>query len=363
MSRQTKQRLTAVFGGTVLLVVLVSAFFLFRSDEAGAITDVTPDLAAETDTPKVPVEVSDIRVGSISSTLSSSSTIEAEQTAQVPAKVEGILTAVKVREGDYVKAGQNLACLEDEEKKLAIDQARLRLGKAKAEYQRAELSFEQKLISRFDYEKSVFDRDLAESELETATLELDYTQVRAPFSGRVTEKVVVAGQAVKKGDHLFTLADFDSLVARIFLPEKDVFQLKKGQAAELALESKADMKFNGRIRDISPVVDPKTGTVKVTVDITSRGSALRPGAFVRVNIITDTHEEAMLVPKVALLKEDRVDFVYLAIDDVAVRRPVRTGYISNGMVEILEGVGPGDRIVVAGHTALKNDSPLEVLKD
>jgi membrane fusion protein (multidrug efflux system) len=334
-----------------------------RSNQANAITDGTPDLALETDTPKVPVEVSDIHIGSISSTLTSSSTIEAEQSAQVLAKVEGILTAVKVREGESVETGQNLACLEDEEKELALEKARLRLGKAKAEYQRAQLSFDQKLISRFDYEKSIFDRDLAASELETATLELDYTQVRAPFSGRITQKAVVVGQAVKKGDHLFTLADFGSLVARIFLPEKDVFQLKKGQTAELVLESKADLKFDGRIRDISPVVDPKTGTVKVTVDITSRGSALRPGAFVRVNIITDTHEQALLVPKVALLKEDSEDFVYLAIDNVAVRRPVRTGYISNGMVEIIEGVGPGDRIVVAGHTALKNDSPLEVLKD
>jgi RND family efflux transporter MFP subunit len=363
MSRETKKRLTALFGGALALAVLASAFLFLRSNDAGAITDTTSEIPVESDTPKVPVEVSDIHVGSISSTLTSSSTIEAEQSAQVLAKVEGILTAVKVREGEYVEAGQNLACLEDEEKKLALDKARLRLGKAKAEYNRAELSFNQKLISRFDYEKSIFDRDLAESELETATLELDYTQVRAPFSGRITQKAVVVGQAVKKGDHLFTLADFDSLVARIFLPEKDVFELEKGQPAELVLESKADLKFNGRIRDISPVVDPKTGTVKVTLDITSRGSALRPGAFVRVNIITDTHERAMLVPKIALLNEDSEDFVYLAVDDVAVRRPVRTGYISNGMVEIIEGVEPGDRIVIAGHTALKNDSPLEVLKD
>jgi membrane fusion protein (multidrug efflux system) len=363
MSRQTKQRLTAVFGGTLALVVLASVFFLLRSDDAGAVTDVTADLVSETDTPKVPVEVSEILVGSISSTLTSSSTIEAEQSAQVLAKVEGILTAVKVREGENVQADQKLACLEDEEKTLALEKARLRLGKAKAEYKRAQLSFDQKLISRFDYEKSVFDRDLAESELETSILELDYTQVRAPFSGRITQKAGVVGQAVKKGDHLFTVADFGSLVARIFLPEKDVFQLKKGQTAELVLESKADLEFNGRIRDISPVVDPRTGTVKVTVDITSRGTTLRPGAFVRVNIITDTHEQAALIPKIALLKEDSEDFVYLAIEDVAVRRPVRTGYISNGMVEIIEGVGPGDRIVVAGHTALKDDSPLEVLKD
>jgi membrane fusion protein (multidrug efflux system) len=178
----------------------------------------------------------------------------------------------------------------------------------------------------------------------------------------VTEKQVVVGKAVKKGDHLFTLADFNSLIARIFLPERDVFQLKRGQSAELALESRTDTKFEGRIRDISPVVDPKTGTVKITVNVTGRASDLRPGAFVRVNITTDTHEQAVLVPKVALLKENGEDYVYIAADAVAVKRPVRLGYTSGGMVEITDGIIPGEQVVVAGHTALKEKSLLEVLK-
>jgi membrane fusion protein (multidrug efflux system) len=362
MSQTAKRRLTAAFGGTVLLTVVIAFVFFLNGGNASTEASVPGDVNPDKDNPPVPVEVFETTRGAISSTLTSSSTIEAEQTAQIPAKVEGIVTAIKVREGELVKAGQILACLDTEEKKLALDKARLRLGKAQAEYQRAEQSFKHELISKFDYDKALFDRDLAKSELETAELELDYTQVRAPFSGRITEKQVVVGKAVKKGDHLFTLADFNSLIARIFLPEKDVFQLERGQSTELALESRTDTKFAGRIRDISPVVDPKTGTVKVTVNVTGRPSNLRPGAFVRVNITTDTHERAVLVPKVALLKEDGEDFVYVAVDAVAVKRPVRLGYASDGMVEITDGVAPGEQVVVAGHTALKERSRLEVLK-
>jgi membrane fusion protein (multidrug efflux system) len=362
VSEKARQRLTALFGGTVLLTAVVSIFLFLRSGSAATGVDRTPDRAGDADTPSVPVEVAETALGSISSTLSSSSTIEAEQTAQVPAKVEGIVTVVKAQEGDFVESGQVIACLEDEEKKLALEKARLRLGKAEAEYERAKRAIEEKLISKYDYEKALFDRDLARSELEIATLELDYTQVRAPFAGRITEKMVVAGQAVKKGDHLFTVADFGSLVARIFLPERDVFQLKRGQPAELVLESKAAARFSGSIRDISPIVDPKTGTVKVTVNVTRGSGELRPGAFVRVNIITDTHDEAVLIPKVALLKEDGEDFVYLAVDGTAVKRRVRLGYASQGLVEVVEGVVPGDQVVIAGHTALKENSPLDILK-
>ena len=362
MSQQAKRRLTAAFGGTVLLTMVVAVFFLINSGGASAEAPVTGGVNPDTDNPSVPVEVFETTNGAISSTLSSSSTIEAEQTAQIPAKVEGIVTTIKVREGDFVKTGQVLACLDDDEKKLALDKARLRLGKAEAEYQRAMQSFKHELISKFDYDKALFDRDLAKSELETAELELDYTQVRAPFPGRITEKQIVVGKAVKKGDHLFTLADFNSLITRIFLPERDVFQLQQGQSAELALESRTDAKFKGRIRDISPVVDPKTGTVKITVNVTGRSPDLRPGAFVRVNIVTDTHEQAVLVPKVALLKEDGEDYVYIAVDTMAVKRPVRLGYTSDGMVEIIDGIAPGEQVVVAGHTALKEKSPLEILK-
>jgi len=362
MSQQAKRRLTAAFGGTVLLTVVVAVFFFLNVGGVSTEASVTGDINPDKDNPRVPVEIFETTTGAISSTISSSSTIEAEQTAQIPAKVEGIVTAIKVREGDFVKAGQILACLDDEEKKLALDKARLRLGKAEAEYQRAEQSFKHELISKFDYDKALFDRDLAKSELETSELELDYTQVRAPFSGRLTEKQVVVGKAVKKGDHLFTAADFNSLIALIFLPERDVFRLERGQSAELALESRTDAKFEGRIRDISPVVDPKTGTVKITVDITGGSPDLRPGAFVRVNIITDTHEQAVLIPKVALLKEDGEDYVYVAVDTFAEKRPVRLGYRSDGMVEITDGLTAGEQVVVAGHTALTEKSPLEVLK-
>lgn len=363
MSDQTKRRLTAAFGGTLLVTAVVAVTLLLRSGSATTEAAKSRSPNAEAENPRVPVQVVETELGAISSTLSSSSTVEAEQSAEIPAKVEGIVTAVKVHEGDFVRAGQVLACLDDEEKKLALEKARLRLAKAEAEYERAQQSLKHQLISKFDHDKALFDRDLARSELKTAELELDYTQVRAPFAGRITEKRIVVGQAVKKGDHLFTAADFDSLIARIFLPERDVLELDKGQPVVLALESKTDTRFEGRIRDISPVVDPKTGTVKVTIDVTGGGPLLRPGAFVRVNIITDTHQHAVLVPKVALLKEDGEDYVYLAVDGKAVKRPVQVGYVSNGMVEVVRGVTPGDEVVVAGHTALKENSPVEVLKD
>ncbi len=372
MSRYRK--LTFLAGGVVAFIVLatVGYFVIRQGDASAAATDVIKDAKAA-----VPVEVVEATTGWVARTISTSSTVEAEQSAQVLAKVSGVVTEVAVREGTLVKKDQILAKVDDEEKKLALEKAELTLKKAEAELNRAKLSFDQKLISRFDYQKAMFDRDLARTELETAELEFRYTEVRAPFAGRVTAKEIVVGKAIQPGGHLFTLADLRTLIVKLFLPEKDVFQLEVGQPVQLVPEALAsrsaseDVGFRGRVRDISPVVDPKTGTVKVTVEVIDRSANVRPGAFVRAEIETDRRSDAVLVPKLAVVKEGGRDFLFvaaanvakksLADKSVAEKRVVELGYTRGGAIEVVSGVAAGERVIVAGHTTLEDGEMVEVL--
>ncbi len=230
-----------------------------------------------------------------------------------------------------------------------------------------QISFDQELISRFDYEKAVFDRELARTERETAELQLRYTDVKAPFGGRVTAKEIVVGQATQPGDPLFTLADFSTLIVKLFLPEKDVFQLEPGQPVRLVPEALAagasseDVGVRARVRDLSPVVDPKTGTVKVTVEVIDRSTTVRPGAFVRAEIETDRREGAVLVPKLAVVKEGGQDFLFIEANGVAEKRVVELGYTRGGAIEVVSGVSAGERVIVAGHTALDDGETVDVL--
>ncbi len=356
MSRTRK--LTFVAGGIALTVLAVAvSYFVIRQGDANA--DVLAEPRVET---SVPVEVIEAIRGSVARTLSTASTLEAEQSAEVLAKVRGVVTEVMAREGAFFKEDQVLAKLDDEEKKLARDKAELTLKKADADLNRAKLSFEQKVISRFKHEEAVFDRDLARSGLETAEFELRYTVVKAPFSGRVTAREIVVGKAIQAGDHLFTLADFGTLIVRLFLPEKDVFELDVGQPVRLVPEAATeDVSFAGRVRDISPVVDPKTGTVKVTVEVLDRSANVRPGAFVRAEIETDLREDTVLVPKIAVVKEGGQEFIFVVVNDRAERRRVELGYTRSGAVEVLNGIAEGEKIIVAGHTALEHGEAVDIL--
>jgi membrane fusion protein (multidrug efflux system) len=174
--------------------------------------------------------------------------------------------------------------------------------------------------------------------------------------------MVSPGQHVRVGDELFRIADFDPLIAKLYLPEKDVLSLSVGRGVRLTLAADSSVQFTGTIRQISPVVDTATGTVKVTVEANEPPSDVRPGAFVSVAIVREQRSAAVLLPRESVLREVRSAHVFIAGDnDTAVRRPVTLGLEENGKVEALSGVQPGERVIVAGQGGLKEGTKIKVL--
>jgi len=116
---------------------------------------------------------------------------------------------------------------------------------------------------------------------------------------------------------VFKIADFDPILARIYIPEKDINKVVEGQMARVVSEFLPDIEFNGRVKMVSPVVDPESGTVKVTIEMGDlSGGALRPGMFASVFTIVDQHQDALLIPKKALILEAEADEVFVVRDFV-----------------------------------------------
>ena len=359
-----RKSLILLFAAAVLGVGAVGAFVvpsLTRVSEARELEPATEETAP------TPVSVAEARLGPVALHLTTTSAVEAERTAQVLSETSGVLTEINVREGDSVTAGQVLARVDARERRLAFQQAELRLARAEAEHARQQRAFEQDLVAEYEYEKARFDRDLAASELETARLDLDRTEIRAPFAGKVTELLLVEGGRLEPAQHLLTLADFDTLIARLYVPERDVAGLAPGQPAVVRPESDASRAgITGHIREVSPVVDRSTGTVKVTVALpSSAGTVVRPGSFARVVIETGRRENAVLAPKRAVIQSETGAHVFVVEDGKAVRREVTVGVEmespEGALVELADGLDPGARIVVAGHGVLDADAPVEVL--
>jgi RND family efflux transporter MFP subunit len=177
----------------------------------------------------------------------------------------------------------------------------------------------------------------------------------------VTERFITQGQHLRPGDELFTVADYDPLVARIYLPESDVLELEEGREVRIALAANEELSFTGRIRQIAPVVDTATGTVKVTVEAVKPPTGVRPGAFVSIGIVREQHPSALLLPRESVIRELRAAHVFISEDGTAVKKAVELGLEEGDLVEVLSGVSVGDNVVVAGQGALDDGQKIKTL--
>jgi len=323
------------------------------TDEEGAVD--------EEEVLPVPVEVCEVTAGPIASYITATANLVAEDQVKVLAEAEGRVERLNVEEGDLVAKGQILAVLVQDEARIAKSKVELKATNADAALERAKDSYEQGLISSEAYDKLKMDYDVARQEVAEAEWRLAKTVIRAPFAARVTERFITLGQHLRPGDELFTVADYDPLIARIYLPERDVVQLEEGREVRIIPAADTSLGFSGRIRQIAPVVDTATGTVKVTVEALSPPAGVRPGAFVSIGIVRERHERAVLLPRTAVIRELRAAHVFVTEGETAVKRAVTLGIEEDENVEVLTGVAEGESVVTAGQGGLDDGQRIKIL--
>jgi len=319
---------------------------------------------AETDEDEelpVPVEVAEVKAGVIASYISATANLVAEDQVKVLAEAEGRVERLDVEEGDLVKKGQVLAVLVQDEAKIAMSKVELRASNTNAALLRAQDSFEQGLISSEAFDKLKMDHEIAQQEVAEAEWRLAKTVIRAPFTARVTERFITLGQHLRHGDELFTVADYDPLVARIYLPERDVMELEVGREVRITPAAGTELGFTGRVRQIAPVVDTATGTVKVTVEAVQPPDGVRPGAFVSIDIVRERRAAVLLLPRESVIRELRTAHVFVSEEGTAVKKAVTLGIEEGELVEVLTGVAEGDAVVVAGQGGLDDGQKIKVL--
>jgi membrane fusion protein, multidrug efflux system len=309
----------------------------------------------------VPIEVAEATIGDISNFFTGTATLEAANETDVVAKAGGVVEEILVEEGAYVAAGQVLARLDDEKLSVELEQADANFKKMESEYQRATELYKAGLISAQEFQRTEYEYQNEKAAHDLAKLNLEYTSIRTPISGVVAERKIKVGNMILPNQPTFRVTDLDPLLAPLYLPERQIGKLQVGHLAHLTVDAVKDAEFEGRVERISPVVDPSTGTVKVTVGVHDPSRSLKPGMFARVSIVHDVHTGATLVPRDAVIEEDNQSAVYLVRDNMAYRQIVETGYVNTTHIEVVSGVKVGDRVATAGKASLKDSTKVEVV--
>jgi membrane fusion protein (multidrug efflux system) len=340
-------------------LLFTSIIFLFILNSCGT-NGQSKDIDKK-DIAAIPVEVSTAEIGDIEAVFSGTATLEAENEATVVAKAPGVVKQILVEEGQYVTEGKILAKLDDEQQLYKLNQAKANLNKLENEYDRNKGLFEKNLISADAFEKVRYDFEAAKASYDLAELDLKYAAIRAPINGVVSNRYIKVGNMIQLNQQTFRITDFDPLNAILFVPERHLNKLAKGQKVKISIDALTNYAFVGVIDRISPVVDPQSGTFKVTAIVSDPDNKLKPGMFGRVHIIYDVHAKTLLVPKEAVITEDKESSVFVIQDTMALRRMVKIGYINTTHLEITDGLRVGDTVVTIGQASLKDSARVEVI--
>lgn len=370
----------------IVLMFIGSAGLLSACNRDGA--------AAQTKAPTVdavPVEVALAAHGAISASYSGTAALVADHEAQVTAKTSGVLKKLYVEEGMTVKAGQLLAELDDADALAKSKQAEAQMHKAEATFAHAQAAIPKHLIPEYEYEQDKFDLAAQRAAFEAANIQLSYTRIVAPVDGVIAERSIKLGNLVQANQNLFRIVGMNPLQAVLNVPERQLGILKAGQAVQLEADALPGKKFAGSILRIAPVVDPASGTFRVTCQFRDASAVLRPGMFARIDIVYDQRADALTVPRSALVEEDGQTSVFVVEKAliatasatatkgvignstvksgpasntegfVAHRQLVKTGYTDGDKVEIISGLDAGARVITVGRNAVRDGTAVLVL--
>ena len=312
--------------------------------------------------PVVPVEVGAVKTGDISAYFTGTATVEAEEETGVVAKVSGVVEELYVEEGDFVKAGTVLAKLDDEMIAVQLDQAKAEMRKQENNFERNKDLHEKQLVSTEVFQQVQFEYERQKAVYALAELSLKYTSIKTPISGVVAERKVKVGNMVLQNQNIFRVSGLDPIIAVLHVPERQLERMKAGQRSVLHIDALGGTNFEGYIKRISPIVDSRTGTVKVTIEVKDSTGRVRPGMFARVKIVYNVHAGTTLAPKDGIIDEDRESTVFVVQDSTVYKRSVVIGYTNTTYVEILEGLMPGDTIVTTGKGSLKDSTKVEIVR-
>lgn len=307
------------------------------------------------------VEVVVARSHSVAVRLSGTSNLIAHKDVTVVSERDGKISEITVDEGDRVEQGARLATLDDRSFRLAVRQAKTELAQAQREHARARTLHDRGIVGTEELERLRSAKELAAQMLERANDELSRSRVVAPFGGRITRRHVEVGQYVTVAEPLLELIDDSVLEAELFVSERDALDLTPGRPVEVQLGADPTVAVEGSIRSVDSVVDVDTGTVRVVVEVRRRAESMRSGSFVRLSLVLRSFDDACLLPREAVQIYARGDArVFTVEDGIARARVVEVGVQEDGQVQIVDGLEPGERVVLVGHADLIDGQRVEV---
>jgi membrane fusion protein (multidrug efflux system) len=338
---------------TLLLVVIFGGIFGWKYYSG-------MQMAAMMSAPPPPAVIASalVRVESWQPYLHAVGSVTPIQGIYVTTEVAGKVSEILATSGQVVKTGDLLLRLDD-----SVDQADLKglvaqRRLAQLQFERNSKLLKDKSVSRSDYDQSLASLDSSEAAVAAKQALIHKKAITAPFSGQLGIADVNLGQYLSPGDAIVSLQALDPVYVDYRLPERHLRDVQVGQAVEVEVQAWPGRRFKGVISAIDPDIDRGTRSLRLRATLDNPEKLLRPGMFAEVDTVLPLRNNILTLPRTAVTYNPYGESVFLIQKQdaglVVQNRPVKTGVIRAGRVEVTEGLKAGDEVVAAGQNKLRN---------
>ncbi|HSI70723.1 MAG TPA: efflux RND transporter periplasmic adaptor subunit [Gillisia sp.] len=278
----------------------------------------------------------------------------------------GVLTKIHVREGDRVNRGALLATIDDGGLGSQLAQLEAQATLAKTTFERQQRLWEQNIGSEIQFLEAQTAYQSAQNAVDQLRSQLGKTSVRAPFSGVIDEVISDEGQVVSPGQNqLFRLVNLQNMYVQASVPETYLNQIQTGSGVIVEIPA-INKQYEGKVRQVGNFINPNNRTFQIEVSLPNEDGLVKPNLIATVKLNDYTSENAMVIPESAIQKNslgESLIYVFRAENDsigTAHRIVIETGYNQENMVEVLDGLQPGDEVIVEGGRNLRDEQRVKL---
>ena len=343
-----------------LLAVLLVIISCEQEEDISA-TDITTNVTVET----VPTET-------IESFVASTGTLIAAKEAKIVSELEGRLffkddpnTGGIITNGAMVRKGQLIAEIQNPEWELSarVESNKLAFETAKKELDKQEALFKEGGVTEKELNLARKNALDAQYNYEAAQLKIDKMKLKAPFDGILVQRAQVAnGSRIIAAFELFTIMDYRQVIVEIDVSGSELARIHIDQPVYVQNYALKNEIFPGKVISVDPAIDPKTRTFKVTILVDNTKLRLRPGMFVKVDVVVESHQNAIVIPQHVIQLRNNRKVVFVVESQSAVQREVETGLETRDRIEIISGLKENERLVVSGYETLKDKSSVKIVR-
>jgi membrane fusion protein (multidrug efflux system) len=280
----------------------------------------------------------------------------------VSTELGGTVQEIGFEKGQRVKKGQVLARIGTDLLAVQLQEAEASLEEAEANYNRAKELFARQAVPRQELVTHTSRYHAAQARLELARLRVERSVIDAPISGLTISRHVDVGEVATPGTRITTIHQVSRLKATVGIPENDLSFFKVGGEATLEVDAYPERVFEGKIHFLGLDASGKNRTFPSEIAILNAGNDLRPGMIARVFLVKRRYDNALVVPRDALIERDEGSVAFVNDNDRALQRKVVLGPSEGNHVVVLEGLSAGEPLIVSGHRNLVDGHPIRVVK-